>query len=77
MDRLVIDWLWLVIHWLWMVDWFTVYFLRTIMWVLIYSLILVFEDGLVVCLVVSISVAVERLHESLGFIVLCLEEGIT
>ena len=47
------------------------------MWVLMNSLILVFEDGLVVCLVVSISVAVEGLHESLGFIVLCLEEGIT
>lgn len=70
-------WLWLVIDWLVMADWLAV----DLNWaVLVWGLdmlILVLEDGLVAWLVVSISVAVEGLHESLGFVVLCLEEGVT
>ena len=66
MDRLVVHWLWLVVDLNWAV----------LVWVL-NNLVLVLEDGLVVSLVVSISVAVEGLHESLGFVVLCLEEGVT
>ena len=47
-----------------------------LVWVL-NNLVLVLEDWLIVGLVVSVSVAVEGLHESLGLIVLCLEEGVT
>ena len=67
-DRLVVHWLvnnWLVVHWF-MVD----------NWVL-NNLVLVLEDWSVISLVVSVAVSVESLHESLGFVVLSLEEGVT
>ena len=68
-----------VLHWLWAIDWLRLMVDvvgAVLVWVL-NNLVLVLEDWLIVGLVVSVSVAVEGLHESLGLVVLCLEEGVT
>lgn len=73
----LMNWLadWLMVHWL-VADWLMVDWLVVLDWVLD-NLVFVLEDRLVVSLIVSIAVSVEGLHESLGFTVLRLEEGVT
>ena len=77
---LVVYWLmmdnWLMIHWLMHAHWLVVDWFMVFNWVL-NNLVLVLEDWGVVSLVVSIAVSVESLHESLGFVMLGLEEGVT